>query len=268
MKIKSALAGLLLMVYGLTASAGSATFVFVHGALFTSLSWMAVQSRLQNAGYNVVTMDVPGRAQDGVDPFDVTLSSAVNKLCKVLSQQPKPVILVGHSQGGAVITQALDQCASRIRALVYVAAVAPANGDTVFQDLSKSDNKNFDRCVTYDRDDNVFRVNNSGPLKEMFMADAPVKAAESSIHSMVDEPARIGEAVLHYPEQVFSATPKFYIETRYDKIISFATQEKIVRKIKPQKVYAMNASHSPFLSQPALLAQHLIDIAKLTTKKE
>src|SRR5437763_179903 len=76
------------------------TFVLVHGALLTSNSWIAVQSQLQNAGYNVVTVDVPGRAEDGVKPDQVTLDKAAEKVCKVASLQVNSVVLVGHSQGG------------------------------------------------------------------------------------------------------------------------------------------------------------------------
>src|SRR5580658_9461358 len=74
------------------------TMVLVHGALFTSSGWSSVQSHLQNAGYNVVTMDVPGRADDGIAPREVNLSLAAEKVCKVANLQHGPVVLVGHSQ--------------------------------------------------------------------------------------------------------------------------------------------------------------------------
>src|SRR5580658_1834553 len=135
------------------------TFVLVHGALLTSNSWISVQSQLQNAGYNVVTVDVPGRADDGLDARQVTLDDAAAKVCKVAAMQVNSVILVGHSQGGAVITQALDQCAHKIKSLVYVAAVAPLSGENVFQDLSQEDNDNFASCTLYSKDNNVYKVN-------------------------------------------------------------------------------------------------------------
>jgi hypothetical protein len=57
------------------------TIILVHGALLTSSSWAPVQSYLQNHGYNVVTIDTPGRANDKVKPDAATLTAATNKLC-------------------------------------------------------------------------------------------------------------------------------------------------------------------------------------------
>lgn len=236
------------------------TLILVHGALFTSSVWIAVQSYLQNHGYNVVTLDVPGRADDGISPQKATLFLAANKVCKVVEMQQMPVILVGHSQSGAVITQAINQCGSYVKGLVYVAAVVPLNGETAFQDLSNQDNENFDKCAILDAENNIFQINFNGPIKEMFMADASIIQANQVIHSMVPEPASIGSDTLHYDKQIFDAIPKFYIETQNDKIISLETQKKIESKIKFKKIYSIKASHSPFLSQPKLLGNHLIEI--------
>jgi pimeloyl-ACP methyl ester carboxylesterase len=241
------------------------TLILVHGALFTSSSWIAVQSYLQENGYNVVTMDVPGRADDGEISYFVTLSKAVDKLCKVVSAQSEPVVLVGHSQGGAIITQALDRCADKIKALVYVAAVAPLNGEAVFDALSQEDNDNFGQCATLDKMNDVYNINYNGPIREMFMADASPEQVKWSINNMVPEPSRIGDATLYYPEKIFRAMPKYYIETTNDKIISLATQKKIEANIKPDKVYSIISSHSPFLTHPRWLSTYLIEIANSQT---
>ncbi len=251
----------LLTTFTVHATTTHPTFLLVHGALFTSSSWIGVQSYLQTEGYNVITMDVPGRADDGTMPVMDTMQRAVEKLCKIVDLQPEPVILVGHSQGGAVITQALDRCASKIKALVYVAAVAPLNGEAVFDALSQEDNDNFNQCATLNPLTDLYEINYNGPLKEMFMADATPEQAERAIHEMVPEPSRLGDATLYYPQNVFDAMPKYYIETKYDKIISLATQKKIESKIKPDKIYSMNSSHSPFLKLSASLSANLIDIA-------
>jgi pimeloyl-ACP methyl ester carboxylesterase len=253
---------LLLSAVSVFAQGKYPTFVFVHGAMFNSSVWMTVQSRLQNANANVITIDVPGRADDGMLPAQVTLDAAADKLCKVAGLQEEPVVLVGHSQGGAVITQAIDKCADNIKALVYIAAVAPLNGETVFQDLSKEDNNNFDMCVTLDKSRKLYRVNTSGPIAQMFMADLEPDEAELAIENMVPEPTGIGDSKLHYSPAAFKSIPKFYIETRKDKIISLATQKKIERKIRPNRIYSMDTSHTPFFSQPYILSNYLLDIGR------
>src|ERR1700733_11397546 len=126
------------------------TIVLVHGALLTSSAWMPVQSYLQNHNINVVTIDLPGRAEDNIPAKEVTLKMASEKVCKVVAMQTGPVVVAGHSQGGAVITQAVDQCGSRFSALVYIAAVVPHSGEKPFDLTSENDNDNFGRVTTLD----------------------------------------------------------------------------------------------------------------------
>ncbi|KTD59881.1 Pyrethroid hydrolase [Legionella santicrucis] len=242
------------------ASTNKSTLLLVHGALFTSAGWQEVQSHLQNLNYNVVTIDVPGRAGDGIIAKDVTLSMATEKLCKVANLQRGKVVLVGHSQGGALITKALDKCGSKVKALVYLTAVMPLNGEKAFDDLNESDAENFNADTFFDEENAIFHINYNGPIKETFMADVTPEQYERALHNMVPEPANISEEILNYPIELFNAIPKFYIETTEDKIISIATQRKIERKTKFEKIYIMNTSHSPFLSNSKELANHLIDI--------
>jgi pimeloyl-ACP methyl ester carboxylesterase len=236
------------------------TLLLVHGALFNSSGWLATQSYLQNAGYNVVTVDVPGRSNDRIDPKTVTLDMAANKVCKVAKLQSDKVILVGHSQGGAVITQAIDQCSDKIKALVYIAAVVPENQESVFQSLSQQDNDNFNLCGDVDEEKGVVKVNYQGPLQQMFMSDVSEQYARVAINNMTDEPLKIGDSVLHYSTSIFKNMPKFYIHTQYDRIISMPTQKMIVAKFQYNKIITLPTSHSPFISQPAILAKSLTKI--------
>lgn len=245
---------------GVLANNSAPTLVLVHGALFTSSGWFEVQSHLQNAGYNVVTLDVPGRADDGLVFKDITLASAADKVCKVVQLQKTPVVLIGHSQGGAVITQALQQCGNKVKGLIYVTAVVPLNGETGIDGLSDKDKENFDKNVTFDEANSTLQVNYNGPIKEMFMADTTDEQFKRALNTMVSEPANIGVETLHYPEKLFLALPKFYIEATQDKIISLTTQKKIQDKVKFKKVYTLQAGHSPMISQSKALAAYVIDI--------
>jgi pimeloyl-ACP methyl ester carboxylesterase len=97
-----------------TGTAGSPTVVLVHGAFADASSWSGVIKRLQAEGVQVTATANPLR---GVAADSAYLASVVN-------QVDGPVLLVGHSYGGAVITNAATQ-ARNVVGLVFVAAFAP-----------------------------------------------------------------------------------------------------------------------------------------------
>lgn len=227
------------------------TFVLVHGALFTSAGWMKAQSRLQNDGYNVVTVDVPGRAGDGLAPQQINIQVAAKKICKVAELQDGPVILVGHSQGGAVITQATEFCASQIKALIYVTAVAPKSGETAFDMLNPQVDVNFMKCATPDPAKGLFVLNPNGPLQSSFFQDIHPADAPAALASMVSEPMGVGTTKLSFDEARRNQIPKHYIETLKDQVLSPGTQKRIQARFHWDSIRSMQTGHSPFLTHPA-----------------
>jgi pimeloyl-ACP methyl ester carboxylesterase len=108
-----------------------ATFLLVHGAWHGSWCWDKVCSLLQEAGHNTIVLDLPYRAGDGKKHSEGTVNDYANKICKVLKLQTEPVILVGHSMGGIMITQAAEYCSEKIRKLIYLTAFQPINGESL-----------------------------------------------------------------------------------------------------------------------------------------
>src|SRR5262249_14697417 len=94
------------------------TVALVHGAFADSSSWNAVIERLQAKGVNVTAPPNPLRG--------IAADSAY--IASVLEQTPGPIVLVGHSYGGAVITNAAAR-ADNVVGLVFVAAFAPDEGE-------------------------------------------------------------------------------------------------------------------------------------------
>jgi pimeloyl-ACP methyl ester carboxylesterase len=122
--MNSSIARLLLAVGLLMSSLAGAqsikpTIVLVHGAFAESSSWNGVAAILEKDGYRVVGAANPLRS----------VKSDAQYVADIVSSIGTPVVLVGHSYGGAVITEAAN--ASKVKALVYVAAFAPEVGETV-----------------------------------------------------------------------------------------------------------------------------------------
>jgi pimeloyl-ACP methyl ester carboxylesterase len=239
-------------------------FVLVHGALFSSSGWSKVQSLLQNRGFNVVTLDVPGRGNDGIDPISIQIQSAAEKVCKVVQLQDRPVVLVGHSQGGALITQATESCRSKIQSLVYMAAVVPLSGEIAFEGLHPERDNTFPKCVENQPETGIFKLKKEGPLEESFFQDLraidPIQA-DAALATMVSEPMGIGTTPLSYNQKLFQKIPKFYIEAAEDRILSLETQRRFQVSTPMKKVYSIKSGHSPFLSQPKAVVDALVDLA-------
>jgi pimeloyl-ACP methyl ester carboxylesterase len=102
------------------------TIVIVHGAFADASSWNDVIGRLQQQGYDVIAPPNPLRG----------VSSDSAYIASVLNQIDAPVLLVGHSYGGAVASNAAAK-ASNVRGLVYVAAVIPEEGERLADVHSK-----------------------------------------------------------------------------------------------------------------------------------
>ena len=104
----------------------NATVVVVHGAWADGSSWQAIVGPLENHGLNVIAAPIPL----------TSLSDDAAALKRTIARTKGPVILAGHAYAGAVIATANDE---RVKALVYVAALAPDEGETVAQVFYKDE---------------------------------------------------------------------------------------------------------------------------------
>jgi pimeloyl-ACP methyl ester carboxylesterase len=107
-----------------------ARILLVHGAFGRAAVWDRVAPGLRAAGHDVETLDLPGQGEDDTPVAEVTLDRYARRVCEVLAQGP-PAVLVGHSMGGMVITQAAADCPRHVDRLVYVAAFLPADGESL-----------------------------------------------------------------------------------------------------------------------------------------
>jgi pimeloyl-ACP methyl ester carboxylesterase len=96
-----------------------AAIVLVHGAFVDGSTWRAVYDRLTRDGYRVAVAQNP----------TLSLSGDAAAVRRLIDAQPGPVVLVGHSYGGAVVTEAGTH--ARVSGLVYLAAFAPDAGESV-----------------------------------------------------------------------------------------------------------------------------------------
>ena len=113
------------------------TFILIHGAHHGSWCWKMVIPLLERAGYNVIAPDLPGHGENKKKAIEeITLNDYLGCIFEVLDTQSEPVIMVGHSMGGLVISQVAEYRPNKIKKLVYLCAVLLKNGESLYKEES------------------------------------------------------------------------------------------------------------------------------------
>ncbi len=234
------------------------TLVFVHGAHLTSHAWSSVIALLEKDGYNTIAVNLPGREQS-VNPNEITLDASSQALCDAINDVNGPITFIAHSQGGAVVNNALSICPIKnIKNIIYVAAVAPTNGDKPFSLLNSSDEENYFKGVNFDEKSGWMLISDKDSFVSVFTNSTSNEVASLILSQAVNEPAIIGEGVVSYEEEYFSKINKFYIYTTQDKVISFNSQKAIAGKIELKNDVVIDTGHLPMISSPLKLASQII----------
>ena len=224
--------------------------VLVHGGFVDGSGWQGVYDLLTADGYRVSVVQNPTLSLEG----DATPTRMI------LDQQGGPTILVGHSYGGAVITEAGTH--DRVAALVYIAAFAPDAGESVNTLIAGFPASGpqppilppIDGFLMLDRE--KFHASFAGDLsaeQAAFMADSQVPWGVDALGGTVSEPA-------------WRSKPSWYLVTTEDLMIPPDAQRTMSERIGAS-VVEVDASHSVYVSQPAAVAD-LIKQAAAATAKE
>ena len=241
-------------------SAKDEMLVFVHGAHLTSDAWFSTAKILKSVGFDSISVNLPGRNPSD-NPNKVTLNLSSQALCDAIKNIDSPIILIAHSQGGAIANNAFSLCPkSNIKSIIYIAAVVPIDGDAAYSLLSKADESNYLKGINYDDGSGWMVINNKDSFVSVFTNSEAAAIKNTIMRQAVNEPAIIGEGVIHYNTDYFSTLNKFYIHTKFDKIISIESQEKIVSKTDLDRSITIDTGHLPMFSSPALLAREIENI--------
>ena len=226
--------------------------VIVRGALVDGSGWRAVHDILTKDGFHVTIVQEPltGLAED------------VDATKRVIDQQTGPVVLVGHSYGGSVITEAGAD--PKVSALVYVAALQPDAGEASGQLMSKfaAPNDAMRAATNRATPDKYFFIP-PAKFRETYAADVSAPEAQFMADS---EHCREGHGRAPISAAAWRNKPSFAILTTQDHVVSPELQRWMYQR-SGAKVTEVSASHAVFVSQPAAVAQVIEAAAKETINR-
>jgi pimeloyl-ACP methyl ester carboxylesterase len=228
------------------------TIVLVHGAFADASSWNPVIARLQRLGYPVVAEANPLRDLNGDAAY----------LSSVLSAIPGPVILVGHSYGGEVITDAAVGHPN-VKALVYIAAFAPDQGESGVSILSKfAGSKLPQTLVVRPYPGGAEAYINPAQFRAVFAADLP--AEQTAIMAASQRP--VGLAALETPSGVpaWKTIPSWYLVAGADQAIPPAAEEFMAERAHAHTEVIPGASHVVMISHPDQATLLIVEAAEAT----
>jgi pimeloyl-ACP methyl ester carboxylesterase len=212
---------------------------------------------LRRAGHTVIALDLPAHGIDRTPTRAVTLQGYTDQVCAALDAQSEPVILVGHSMGGLVISQAAEQRPDQVAKLVYLTAFLLRDRQTLL-DIAQEDPEALVLPNLEFSGDQTSAVVRDDVLPEVFYGDCAEEDVALARALLVPQAGAPFGTPIHVTEENWGRVPRFYIECLQDRAISIASQRGMVERSPCQRVITMDTSHSPFFSAPVELANHLL----------
>ena len=227
------------------------TIVLVHGAFADGSSWAPVIERLQRRGFTAVAVANPLRGvRSDADALDARLAGIDG-----------PVVLVGHSYGGAVITNVKAR-SPKVKALVYVAAFAPAEGEAAAELAGKYPGSTLGETlapVPLPDGSNDLYIR-PALFRQQFAADVP--ARQAALMASTQRPIRdaaLGEAS---GEPAWESIPSWFLLAGADKNIPLQSQKFMADRAHSRiTVTVKGASHAVAVSRPDTVTKLIVRAA-------
>lgn len=229
------------------------TVVLVHGGWDNSTGWNAVVAKLQERGYKIIAPANPLR--------DLASDSAY--VSSVLDTIEGPIVLVGHSYGGAVITNAAVGHRN-VKALVYIAGFAPDEGESLFELVTMNPGSELGPTTLITRpyplpygEGTDLYITRKG-FRTAFAADLP----RSTTDLMFATQRPFSEEAFESPSgtPAWTSIPSWYLVASQDRAIPPMTQRFMAERAGAQTT-TVASSHVPHISQPRATTQVILEAA-------
>jgi pimeloyl-ACP methyl ester carboxylesterase len=220
--------------------------VLVHGAWADGSGWRAVYDILTNDGYNVSIVQEP----------ETSFKDDVEATKRVIAQQHGPCILVAHSYGGAVVTEAGND--PSVVGLVYVAAHMPDAGESEAEDGQRFPS-DLSKSTAIKKTADGFTFLDPAQFHEYFAADVPAAQAAFMARSQVPNFAGNFKAVV--TTAAWRTKPSWMLVAGADRTINPELERWYAKRANSHTIEVPGASHAMYVSHPKEVAAAIEDAA-------
>jgi pimeloyl-ACP methyl ester carboxylesterase len=214
---------------------------------------------LEARGHQALAPDLKGMGCDRTPLREVSLSLWSDQIADLIRAQTEPVVLLGHSRGGLVISEAAERTPQRIRQLVYLSAILLEDGETLIEGAGRDREApgRFDGLEP--GPDNTTTLAPSAAAERLYNTTEPYWR-QRALAQLGPEPMAVFDTPIHVSEARFGEIPKTYIECSEDRAIPLTAQRAMHTRWSC-KVHTLATDHSPFYSAPDALARLADEIA-------
>ena len=230
--------------------------LLVHGAFHGAWCWRAILEGLQAAGARAEAIDLPGHGQSPLAMSDLYGDAAAVR--ERLKSLDAPAVLCGHSYGGAVITEAVDE-PDRAKHLVYLAAVVPRAGLSVSQDVEALEERGMGEDLQkamIHQEDGSARLEPS-QADEIFYHDCSPADRKWAVARL--EPQRVSNFAQIVSHEPWRSRPSTYVLCDADRAVLPPLQEKLAARC--DRTVRLSGGHFPLISQPSRIVELLLELA-------
>jgi len=222
------------------------TVVVIHGAWADGSSWEPAIRLLLNEGFNVVAAPIPL----------TSLSDDAAALRRTIARTQGPLIVAGHAYAGAVAGTADDE---RVKALVFVAALAPDQGETVAEVFYREASHPKAPKLTPDADGFIWMPDES--FADAFAQNAT--AEQIALCRAVQRPISVRCIQEPATATAWKTKPAWYLVAEEDRMINPRTQRFMAERMKAS-IRSFAVDHTPMLTAPAKVAEVIREAAQST----
>lgn len=242
-----------------------AHFILVHGMFHGGWCWAPLADRLRDSGHVVDTPDLAGCGPDTTPAGSVTLDGWARSVADLVEQASGPVVLVGHSRGGVVISRVAELVPDRVAALVYVAALMIPPGIAVMElpgivaeegfEMEPGDMTELD----FTADGTAARLKPDAIARLYAPVEADVR--DWALPQLTAEPIGPLLTKLELSEERYGRVPRIYIAASRDRLLPYPAQQAMIARSRPAEVHVIDAEHQVILTHVERLVTLLQDVA-------